>query len=428
MSRAEPPVVPEDTSRERAGGFTFLEILTVMGIMAILLGLGVGFLTGVGRSALAFQAASMVGEAGLRCQNMSAGGRRATLEMRTVRGEDGTDRLMVSTAVQRSVLSAAFEAAPAAQPGQEWFVSISGSGDLARPNGDVTIVPSEMSGSAVKLGPNGWIDFGTRSGFAMTDGMLAEMWIQPAPGRGGGTLLKCAGDTQNLWTLELRKGAANGPDAYDVVLRLWLVAAGSVRGASTGAPVTYETKGAPVRVNTWTSLEVSFDGREPSLRVNGYERFQRDPKASKARAGDPTATMMFPIPPSGAATLTLSGPGSGSYQGLVDTLNVSGIFRTDEDVRSLPIGVKVLRPSPPVRVTFANGRLDPMLHYQDAVIHLAGPGDEEAGAAYEIRFGLYGSLPPPRRTVAPDMEAPSGTRRTGDASSREPTTSPEGPK
>lgn len=391
-----------------AGGFTFLEILTVMGIMAILLGLGVGFLTGVGKSARSFQAASIVGESGLRCQNMSAGGRRATLDIRKVKDAEGNERLTLTTAVQRGVLSAAFEAAPADRPGQEWFVNVSGSGELARPNGDVQIVPSEKSGSGVKLGPNGWVDFGTRSGFAMTDGMLASLWILPSAGRGGGTLLKCAGDGQNLWTLELRKGTVNGPDAYDVVLRLWLVPAGSGEGASVGAPMVYETKGAPVRAGSWSLVEASFDGRDPSLKIDGYERFKRDPKTARLRAADPAGTMTFPLPKSGAAQLQLSAPGSGSFQGIVDTLNVAGIFRTDEDVRPLPFDVDVVRPTLPVRVTFANGRLDPTIHAQDVVIWLVGPGDGDSGSAHEIRFGLYGSLPPPRRVPAPGIvDAPA---------------------
>ena len=181
MRRTPTPRRSPPTARPRAAGFTFLEILTVMGIMAVLLGLGVGFLTGAGKSARSFQAASILGESGLRCQNMSAGGRSATLDLRMLKGADGGERLTVTTAVQRTVLSAAFEAAPAGAAGQEWFASVSGSGELASPNGDVQIVPSEKSGSAVRLGPNGWVDFGTRSGFAMTDGMLAQLWILPSP-------------------------------------------------------------------------------------------------------------------------------------------------------------------------------------------------------------------------------------------------------
>ena len=403
MRRTAPPPRARKAARARAAGFTFLEILTVMGIMAILLGMGIGFITGVGKSARSFQAASIIGESGLRCQNMSAGGRRATLDIRMQKDEEGTDRLVVSTAVQRSVLSAAFETAPADRPGQEWFVAIAGSGELATPSGDVTIVPSEVSGSGIKLGPNGWVDFGTRSAFSMTDGMRASLWILPSPGRGGGTLLKCAGEGQNLWILELRKGTANGPDAYDVVLRLWLVPADSGEGASIGAPMAFETKGAPVRAGAWTQLEVSYDGTEPSLRVNGSERFKRDPKVARQRAAVPGSTMMFPIPRSGAAQLQLGAPGAGAFQGVVDTLNVDGIFRSDEDARPLPFDVDVVRPSLPVRVTFANGRLDPTVHLQDVVIQLVGPGDADSGAAHEIRFGLYGSLPPPRRILAPGV-------------------------
>ena len=61
--------------------------------------------------------------------------------------------------------------------------------------------------------------------------------------------------------------------------------------------------------------------------------------------------------------------------------------------------MQVLRPSLPIRVAYSNGRLDPMVHATDVVILLATPSDVASGTAYEIRLGLYGSIPPPRRVL-----------------------------
>ena len=41
-----------------ARGFTFLELLVVMGVMAVFFGLGIGYLLNIGRSAQSMQAAS----------------------------------------------------------------------------------------------------------------------------------------------------------------------------------------------------------------------------------------------------------------------------------------------------------------------------------------------------------------------------------
>src|SRR5204863_1592074 len=108
------------------------------------------------------------------------------------------------------------------------------------------------------------------------------------------------------------------------------------------------------------------------------------------------------VPPSGVAHLTLSDP-SAPFIGWVDTLNVSGIFRNDEDVRWLPYGVEVFRTQLPVRISFANGRLDPALHNRDVEVRIVGPGRQETGGWEVVRFGLYVNIPPPRH-VAPPVE------------------------
>jgi hypothetical protein len=93
--------------------------------------------------------------------------------------------------------------------------------------------------------------------------------------------------------------------------------------------------------------------------------------------------------------------------GLVDTLNVSGIFRSDEDVRRLPVGVSLFRARLPLSIVFLNGRLDPTVHSRDVELRLQGPGDEESGAWQVVRLGLYGNIPPPYRFV-PQLQGGGG--------------------
>src|SRR5205085_2681671 len=66
----------------REAAFTFLELLIVMGVLAMLMGLTIGWLGNIGRSARSAQAAAILTESAFRCQNASAGGRRSTLELR----------------------------------------------------------------------------------------------------------------------------------------------------------------------------------------------------------------------------------------------------------------------------------------------------------------------------------------------------------
>lgn len=403
-TRAGPAFGTRSRRGADAAGFTFLEILVVMALMAVLLGLGIGFIFGVGKKAIAMQAASILSEAGSRCQNMSAGGHRATLDVRRVR-RDGDDRLVVMTSVQRNVLTANFPVAPKEQPGLEWYFYGAGEAGLASPGGNVSIDPDGQSGGAAKFSGNASVDFGSRSGFAMTDGVGISVAVKPDGGRGTSTILKCDADGGKLWTLELERLAA-GSEAYRVVFTLHLVRADAGEGVNP-TPSRFST-GPAVHAGTgkFTRIDASFDGREPSIRVDGVERYV--PEARGARTGTADATLKFQSPASGVARLVLSDPAR-PFSGLVDTLTVSGVFRTDEDVRVLPLGVEILGRTLPLRVPFLNGRIDPtdpIARTGDVVVHLASPGDVDSGGVYEIRFGRYGSMPPPRRVLAPGGVVP----------------------
>lgn len=395
---ARVPLSDRPAPRSRAG-FTFLEILVVMGLMAVLLGLGVGFIFGVGKKALAMQAASILSEAGSRCQNMSAGGRRATLDVRRVQ-KDGVERIVVMTAVAKTVLTANFSVPTKDSPG-EWFASAAGEPMLATPSGNVSIEPNGQSGGSVRFaGGNGSLDFGSRSGFAMTDGVDVSLWVLPDGGRGTSTLVKCDYEGGKLWTIDLERQGA-GSDAYRVIFTCHLVPANATSDTNS-TPRRFGTSPA-VRSGSgrFTQVQASFDGREPSILIDGVERYV--PEARGARATTPDSTLKFPTPPSGVARVVLS-DAARAFSGLVDTFTVAGVFRTDEDVRVLPLDVTIVGRPLPIRVSFLNGSIDPsdpIARAGDVIIHLSSPADAESGGLYEIRFGRYGSMPPPRRILAP---------------------------
>src|SRR5207247_1451295 len=129
----------------------------------------------------------------------------------------------------------------------------------------------------------GYVDFGTRPGFAVTDGVLVDCWVKPAGGAGNMRVLQSDHSPQNFWALSLVKPSGTGPDAYQVDLRLWLVP-GEAEGTTTNSSEIFLTKDSCVPANRWSHLQASFDGRDASIRVEGVEKLARE-----RRKGPPTA-------------------------------------------------------------------------------------------------------------------------------------------
>ena len=102
---------PVRRSRARSSrGFTFLELLVVMGAMAVLMGLTVGYLGSIGSATQLDQARGILVETFRRCQTASVGGSRravATLAMRTT--EQGARVLRVSASIAQPVVTHQFE-------------------------------------------------------------------------------------------------------------------------------------------------------------------------------------------------------------------------------------------------------------------------------------------------------------------------------
>ncbi|MCC7138272.1 MAG: prepilin-type N-terminal cleavage/methylation domain-containing protein [Planctomycetes bacterium] len=372
--------------RRGVGGFTFMEVLVVMAVAAVLLGLGIGFLANVGRASLATQASSMLAEAGQRCLNQSAGGKRAILEVRAVAPPGENERIEVRTAVQRTVLTANFEALAPDRAETDWFINAN-EPTAATVNGPVQVELAGRVGACARLQRGGSIEYGTRSGFAMTDGLEIEVDVKPEVAGGRMVVLRGEDEGRLLWELALNP-VVGRTQAFDVELRVSSVPADAAE-ALPGAPEDLRTAGAPVAAGVWSRLRAVWDGVDSSLQVDGVER----KKVERSRSDAPRRGRRLYVPPSGVVRV-LTGP---SYAGSVDTLTMSGIFRNDEDSRRLPYGVTLVRTPLPLRVVFSNGRLDPTVHSRDVEVRLTGPGEVETGGYTVVRYGLYGSLPPPYR-------------------------------
>lgn len=372
----------------RGAGFTFLEILVVMALAAVVVGLGVGFIVNAGKATRAAQAAEMVSEAGRRCLNMSAGGRRAALEIREVDVE-GSRILQVQTAVQRTVLTANFESDPE-------FLVHANEPTIAKATGTVRIDPAGKAGSCAVFGSGGIVEYGDRSAFAMTDGVEVVAWVKPDPSGRDMALITAEGGGQVTWVLRLSASAGRSA-AFEVRFEVSeaVETTGATREATAGPRRTFFSSPGAVLGGVWSEVRVSYDGRDATIEVNGVDRLRPDP----ARRGEARPHRRLHVPPGGTVRL-FTGP---TYVGALDTLNVAGVFRNDEDVRRMPLGVTLFRTPSPTRIVFANGRLDPTLHRTDVEVRLQGPGDGELGSYTSIRFGLYGSLTSP--TFSPGASA-----------------------
>lgn len=376
---------PADRTRARgAGGFTFMEIVIVMALAAMLLGIGIGFLTNAGRATVAQQAAEIVAESGRRCLNTSAGGKRATLDLRTV-DVDGDKRIEVQTSVQRTVLTSNFELEP------EWLVNAN-EPSIAKTTGAVRLDPAGKSGACAVFVSGSSVEYGSRSAFTMTDGVEVECWVRPETGGSNMPLLTSDEDGKVIWRVSLLP-ATGRTATFEVKFEVAETPADAVEGTASASNRSFVTKGGAVGASQWAHLRVLYDGRDCTIQVNGVDRTKAERGAAAKRAN------RIWVPPSGSARLS-TGP---NFVGALDTLTVSGIFRSDEDVRRLPFGVTLFRTPTPTRIVFLNGRLDPMVHKADVEVRLQGPADAEATSSTVIRFGLYGSLSSP--TFSPGAPA-----------------------
>jgi prepilin-type N-terminal cleavage/methylation domain-containing protein len=360
--------------RDEPGGFTFLEVMVVMAMLAVLMGLGVGYLTNIQGAAGAAQSLGILRETAAACKQSSNGGTRAVFDLT----EDPFDQtLYVGASVAQAVLTHNFETTTLVS--RDYPVEV---------KGKVEIVPDGYTGNAGHFGRGGSLQFVAQSSFAMTEGISLSVWVRPdAQASQRMTLIK----GEDAYEVLLVRDQAS--TSYDVLLRLDLQNADDPNAVALRKD--FQTKGAPVPGDgrRWSHLQVVYDGTDASIRVGGFEQYRGanklKPKADVTPSEAPVVQrQVIAIPETGAVALSISG-GSSPYVGSMDQLVLGGVFRSSEGHRKLP-GLRLLRPRHGVRIVWRNGRLDSDVHSSDVVLLFQEVGGRQGAAPIEMRFGLYG--------------------------------------
>jgi len=352
-------------------GFTFLEILIVMAVMGILMGIGIGYLQNIGTASRVDQSRAILRETLYACKQSSNGGTRAIFELRE-RPRDG--ELVVGASVARNVMTHNFEEVDT--PSQDYPVEVQGT---------VEIVPGGHIGRCASFNGGGRLVFEPQSAFAMTEGLEISVWLLPVAGATTMTLLQGAG------AYELQLARESKEAGYDVLLQLELKEPG-VTGRSVGTRRTFRTKGGPVHADArWVHLQVSYDGADASIRVDGLERetLRRARRRGTASTAEDEGMRQIVVPEGGVVTLSIGGTNT-PYSGLMDTLVLGGVFRSADAEREL-FGLDVVRRKLPIRVVYRNGRLDPARHPGDVVLLLQEESNQ-GGPLLEFRLGMYGTV------------------------------------
>ncbi len=365
--------------RANQRGFSFIELVVVMGAMGVLMGLAVGYIGNIGQATFVVQAKGMLQETAYRCLSASIGDRRAILTLRQAENSDGDRILRIGAAVARPVLTHQFETIDFASEARAPLVQ--GDVELDRGGGRV--------GNCAKFGPASYLSFTEQSIFAMTEGIELDVWVKPESRVRQMTLV------HGVESYEVLLSQSGDSDAYDVRLRLKLRKSLDDATSTAGLETVFESKGAPVIADgRWSRVQVSYDGLEASIRVNGLECYE--PESRRRRpggalgAGEIDQVQRIAVPPSGLVALTISGNTS-PYRGRMDSFRLMGVFRSEELERDLPGPLEVMFPALPLRIVFRNGGLDPDVHSGDQIIRLrdtANPSDPPL----RLTMGMYGTV------------------------------------
>lgn len=385
----------------RSHGFSFIEIVIVMGAMAVLLGLAVGYIGNLGRGTYVQQSRALLQETAHACLSASMGGRRAVLLMRSKTDAEGNEVLVIGASITRPVLTHQFETLEFASEARK--PEVAGQVELDRKQGRI--------GNCAKFG-GGHLKFAPRSVFAMTEGLEFDCWIKPDRGRTIMTLVQGG----EAYEVQLVQGSVS--DTYDVRLRLKARKV-SEDGRAPAVDVNFQTKGgAVVADGRWQRIQVIWQGLDPSIRVNGLEVYEGEGKRRQPGGTlgpeDVAQVMRIAVGERGAVPLTIGGSGNG-YYGLMDGFRILGVFRSQDFERQLPGDLEVIEPKLPLRVAFYNGGLDPDVHSGDQIIRLRDLGNL-ADPALRLSIGMYGTISAAfeRTTSAPDPIRPKDDTKEGE--------------
>jgi prepilin-type N-terminal cleavage/methylation domain-containing protein len=348
----------------RQDGWTLIEILIVLGIVAVLFGMGAGVFISLTESGRRKAAQEEVINLFRKASNAAVGEQRSAVVI-----EDGGSRLRGM--IQRTVGTWHCEDL------QEGTTTGAGRQDGAVTMGELE--PNGKIGQAIRL-RNGWIDCGRYPGYDATDGVGASLWVRPES-RSPMALLE-KGRSWKLWI---------EPGGRSLVARAFVRVG---RGESSEQLVELVGEKAPVPLGRWTEVSFTFDRTLALLFVNGievdrYEAGQGEDVGAAEDGEDETAVgeekpkpmvQTRRIVPDRQAPLTI-GSDLDPIDGFVDDVRVTGIL--SGDVVELPEGMILEGETTMIR--FRNGWLDQSSH--------AGPVDlrfRVGNRVRRIRIGMNG--------------------------------------
>jgi len=350
---------------ERRAGFTLIEILVVLSLLAVLMGLSAGLIQRAGQGNLLLQTAQSLASQLASARAQSYGNDRAyvSVEPRVVR-----------TYRNRQVFHWACED----------FVKTTDSYELSHVGGGVEICEPRaagregrfaiFSGGQVDLGDPPWLDF--------VDGFSIRCRIRPneAAGLGIQTLFKKGpGLVVNLRPQEA------GRFGVEATIRLKPKPGASTTGGDymlrTGdrEGTTLPEWRSPLLAGRWYELRVTYDRNTFTIHVDEHMRAVRSDKNNRMWPNNDRFVI-----------------GSG-YQGAFDSLVIAGIFEDDDDRYYIPDAVSWIddQGRPQVGTTFVhfkNRSLDPRYHAEPIALWFRlDTGDEaEKGARRKVTVSLSG--------------------------------------
>ena len=347
MKRSAPISAPLSCSAQ--AGFSFVEVLLVMAIMSVMMGLAVGYLTNMGRAGKMAVARRQLEETGRQVQNSSMGNKSSFMQFSRGRGEED-GQIVMEAGVARGVLTMQFESLETASGGRA--PSVEGRVKLARHQG--------RTGHGA-LFEGGALVFPAEPAFAMTDGLEIEAWVQPRAEGQVMTLVR--GDDlqdQNLYQLSLKR------DDEGVAYRVHFEV--KVRGEAddagiAGLPLQAETRSTPVVADsrTWTHVLARWDSEGVYIAVGGIPQPLRDGNARRRRTGGASdqdvERKRMAVPQGGVVGVSISSATRQPFYGVMDSVVIRGVFRSMDSRFVFPDGLELVRPSLPLRIEYANGRL-----------------------------------------------------------------------
>ena len=323
-------------SMRRQAGMTLMELLVVMGIIAMIAGVSVGLIK--------------KGDRGLTLEVNAKLIRSALRQARNSAIETG-----VGAIVRLDAENAVIESAVVENGGNWHFEDDTGSRGTTISGGQYA--DGGKLGRCVELS-GGEVDLGAYPWYAAVNGFRIETWIKPAE-IATGTIVS----RESAFKLALTEEGG-------------LVAEFKV-GEQQGDGVRLETRDGLLQADRWYRVALGYDRIQGRIEVDGVVRAQR--RESRPLTRDAVSKLVI-------------GSSASGFKGLVDEMRYSVVM--DAVAEALGVGADVDPEADNIIRFDGQGRLDPVFHIRPAELRLIGDAVEEDGerAVERIRVEMSGAI------------------------------------